>query len=108
MPFAHAVREHVHCAVQYFDRTFNLTEITENNAIPHEASCHVRMIPKSLLSYFDNMLQEGSSLKKPACLPEYISQMSINVNDVRMVVVVVLQQQGVRLLKLLFGIIKLA
>lgn len=52
---------------------FKLTEITENSTILHEAPCHVRMISKSLLSYLDNMLQERLSLKKPICIPEYIS-----------------------------------
>jgi len=106
MPFTHAVCENLHCAVQYFNRPFYLTKIAENGTISHEAPCHVWMIPESLLSYLDNMFQKRSSLKKSACLSEHISKMSIDVDDVRMVVIVVLQQQGVRLLKLLFSNMK--
>ncbi len=91
MPFTHPVCEHPHCAVQYFNRPFNLTKITENGAISHEAPCHVRVIPKSLLSHLYNMFRKRSSLMKSACLPEHISKMPIDVNDVRMILVVVLQ-----------------
>jgi hypothetical protein len=92
MLFTHSACEHPHCAVQYFDRPSQLTKITKNGAITHEAPRHVRMIFKSLHSYLDNMFQERSSLKKPARLPKYISKMSIDVNDIRMIVVIVLQQ----------------